>query len=124
LPLDFTRATTSIKTEHKPAQPSDIDGAWMGTLDTGMAKLRVVFHIVNTEDGLITTLDSPDQGAKGWPTTSVKREGSTLKIEAEGIKGSFEGTISADLSTIDGKWTQGGGNAAAYAEAGERSGGA
>jgi uncharacterized protein len=109
LPLDFTRAATPIKTEHKPAKPSDIDGAWMGTLDTGMAKLRVVFHIVNTEDGLIATLDSPDQGAKGLPTTSVTRNGSTLKIEAEGIKGSFEGTISADLSTIDGKWTQGGG---------------
>ncbi len=108
LPLDFTRASTPIKTEHKPAKPSDIDGAWIGTLDTGMAKLRVVFHIVNTEDGLIATLDSPDQGAKGLPTTSVKREGSTLKIEANAIKGRFEGTIAPDLSTIDGKWTQGG----------------
>src|SRR5215469_11505644 len=29
LPLEFKRATTPIKTEHKPAQPSDIDGTWM-----------------------------------------------------------------------------------------------
>jgi len=107
LPLDFVR--TPIETEHKPAKPSDIDGAWMGTLDTGMAKLRVVFHIVNTEDGLIATMDSPDQGAKGLPTTSVARNGSMLKIEAKRIGGSFEGTIAADQSTIDGKWTQGGG---------------
>jgi uncharacterized protein len=110
LPLEFKRATAPIKTEHKPAKPSDIDGAWMGTLDTGMSKLRVVFHITNTEDGLIATMDSPDQGgAKGIPTSSVTRNGTSLKIEAKGIGGVFEGKIAADLSSIDGTWTQGGG---------------
>jgi uncharacterized protein len=68
LPLDFKRGTAPVKTEHKPAKPSDIDGTWMGTLETGAVKLRVVFHLVNTEDGLIATMDSPDQGAKGLPT--------------------------------------------------------
>ena len=67
LPLDFKRATTPIKTEHKPAKPSDIDGAWMGSLDLGAVQLRVVFHIVNTEDGLIATMDSPDQDRKVCP---------------------------------------------------------
>jgi hypothetical protein len=106
LPLEFKRATQPIRTEHKPAKPSDIDGAWMGSLDTGAIKLRVVFHIVNTEDGLTATMDSPDQGAKGLPTTSVTRDGASLKIEAKGIGGVFEGKIAADLSSIDGKWTQ------------------
>src|SRR5271157_1417584 len=106
LPLEFKRATAPIKTEHKPAKPSDIDGAWMGSLDLGNVKLRVVFHIVNTEDGLIATMDSPDQGANGLPTTSVKREGSSLKIEAKGIGGVFEGKIAADLQSIDGTFTQ------------------
>jgi len=108
LPLEFKRATAPIKTEHKPAKPSDIDGNWLGTLDTGGVKLRVVFHIVNTEDGLAATMDSPDQGAKGIPTSSVTRTGSSLKIDASGINGSFAGKISADLSTIDGTWTQNG----------------
>lgn len=106
LPLEFKRATAPIKTEHKPAKPSDIDGTWSGTLDTGMAKLRVLFHIVNTEDGLVVTMDSPDQNAKGIPTSSVTRNGSVLKIEAKGISGVFEGTIAQDLNSIDGKWTQ------------------
>jgi uncharacterized protein len=106
LPLEFVRAP--IKAEPKPAKPSDIDGTWMGTLDTGAGRLRVVFHIVNPEDGLIATLDSPDQGAKGLPTTSVTRDGPTLKIEARAIGGSFQGKIAADLSSIDGDWTQGG----------------
>ena len=108
LPLEFKRATAPIKTEHKPAKPSDIDGTWMGTLDAGGMKLRVVFHIVNTEDGLTATMDSPDQGMKGMPATSVTRTGSSLKIEAKNLNGAFEGTISADLSSIDGNWTQNG----------------
>jgi hypothetical protein len=107
LPLDFKRSTSPVK-EHKPAKPSDIDGAWLGTLDTGIAKLRVVFHIVNTDDGLVATMDSLDQGVKGLPTTKTTRDGATLKIDAEKINGVFEGKISADLGSIEGNWTQGG----------------
>jgi hypothetical protein len=108
LPLEFKRTITPIKTEHKPAKPSDIDGAWLGSLDAGAVKLRVVFHIVNTEDGLTATLDSPDQGMKGLPTTSATRTSDALKIEVKSLAGLFEGKIASDLSSIDGKWTQGG----------------
>src|SRR3984885_10504610 len=106
LPLDFKRGAAPIKTEHKPAKPSDIDGTWMGSLNLGAVTLRVVFHIVNTEDGLTATMDSPDQGAKGMPTTSVTRDGAKLKIEAKAIAGVFEGAIAPDLSSIDGTFTQ------------------
>ncbi len=106
LPLSFKRAAAPVKTEHKPAKPSDIDGAWLGTLDTGAMKLRVVFHITNTEDGLIATLDSPDQGKSGIPVTSVTRKGASLTLDVKSIVGVFEGKIGSDLSTIDGSWTQ------------------
>jgi len=121
LPLEFKRAeapaksdaapakpsdAAGAKAEHKPAKPSDIDGAWMGTLDLGTIKLRVVFHIVNTADGLTATLDSPDQGASGLPTTSVTRDGASLKIDIKSIGGLFDGKIAADLSSIDGTFTQ------------------
>jgi len=106
LPLDFHRGTVSLKTEHKPAKPSDIDGDWLGTLDTGTMKLRVMFHITNTEDGLIATMDSLDQGAKGIPATTVKRDGASLKIELKQIGGAFDGKIAKNLATIDGNWAQ------------------
>jgi uncharacterized protein len=109
LPLEFKRATARVKTEHKAVSPSDIDGAWMGMLDTGAIKLRVVFHIVNTEDGLTATLDSPDQGLMGMATSSVTRDGSSLKIEVKKLGGLFEGKLASDLSSIDGNWSQGGG---------------
>jgi hypothetical protein len=110
LALDFKRAAVPVKTEHKAAKPSDIDGAWMGSLDTGAMKLRVIFHIVNTEDGLTATLDSPDQGAKGLPVTFVTRDGASLKMEAKQLGGVFEGKIAVDRSSIGGTWTQGGAN--------------
>ena len=108
LPLEFKRATAPIKTEHKAAKPTDIDGTWEGTLDTGMAKLRIVFHIGNTEDGLMATMDSPDQNVKGMPMTGVARDATSLKIEAKQIGGVYSGKIAADLQSITGTWSQGG----------------
>ena len=110
LPLDFKRGLAPAKAAHKPAKPSDIDGAWAGTLDAGGTKLRVVFHITNTADGLTATMDSPDQGAFGIPVTSVSRSGSSFKLELKKIGGAFDGKISGDLATIEGTWTQGGGS--------------
>ncbi|HWW15408.1 MAG TPA: alpha/beta fold hydrolase [Candidatus Dormibacteraeota bacterium] len=108
-PLEFKRSAAPVKPEHKLGKPSDIDGAWIGTLTLNAdIKLRVVFHIVNTEDGLMAMLDSPDQGMKGLPVTKVTRDGATLKIEIEKISATFEGKIAPDLNSIDGIFTQGG----------------
>lgn len=104
-PLEFRRGVVT-KAEHKPGKPSDIDGAWQGGIDIGQNSLRMIFHIVNTEDGLMATLDVPDQGAKDVPVTTVTRDGPALKLEMKGLGGGFEGKISPDLSTIDGTWTQ------------------
>jgi pimeloyl-ACP methyl ester carboxylesterase len=108
LPLDFKRSTTPVKTEHAPGKPSDIDGAWTGMLDTGATKLRVVFHIVNTADGLTATMDSPDQNVTGLPVTAVTRKDALLKLVLKQIGGVFEGTIDKDLGSISGTWSQGG----------------
>jgi uncharacterized protein len=102
LDLTFVRAPKTAK-----VQPSDIDGAWSGALAVGETKLRVVFHIVNTVDGLKATMDSPDQGVKGLPTSGVTRDGATLKIEVKQINGQYEGKLSDDKSTVTGSWTQG-----------------
>ncbi len=116
LPLEFKRGGAPAKnkstTEIRPAKPSDIDGAWLGTIDTGSMKLRVVFHIINTADGLTATMDSLDQGMNGLPMDSVTRDGASIKFEAKKIGGTFEGKIAADRQSIDGNWSQGGGTMA------------
>jgi hypothetical protein len=108
MPLDFKKTTTPVKIEHQPAPPSEIDGAWAGTLETpSQGKLPLVFHIKNTADGLTATLDSPEQNVKGWPATTVARKGSSVKIEMMQFSGTFQGKLNKDLSMMSGDWTQG-----------------
>ena len=106
LDLNFKRMSAALQKEQKPVPPSDIDGAWMGALDLGGVKLRMVFHITNTADGLTATADSPDQNATGMPVTAVMRNGSSLKLEMKQLGGVFDGKISEDHTTIAGSWSQ------------------
>lgn len=85
---------------------ASLDGAWLGTIDTGLLKLRVVFHVSETLRGLTATMDSLDQGARGIPVTSVTRSGSKLTLVMEQIGGSYVGEIAADGGAIRGTWSQ------------------
>jgi len=89
---------------------SDLDGAWSGTLKGGAARLRLVVHIAGTANGLVATLDSPDQGAKGIPVAEVTRSGEKLTLLVTAVMGRFEGTLSADRSSLAGTWNQGAGD--------------
>ena len=109
LPLNFKRATAKPQVAAKPGTPSDIDGTWQGTLETPMAKLRILFKIVNMENGLSATVQSPDQSPMWAPTTSVTRTGDKLSIEMKGFGATFEGKINAAKDTVNGTFTQGGG---------------
>jgi hypothetical protein len=106
LKLDFKRTAAQVTAAPKPAPPSEIDGTWLGTLDVGPTKLRVVFKIINTPDGLTAHAESPDQGPGSIPATSVKRDGNSLTIIINALQATFEGKIAADLNSIDGTFTQ------------------
>ncbi len=109
LALNFRRATAAEAAPPpapKPAPPTDIDGTWTGMLDAGATKLRILFKIVNTQDGLTAKLQSPDQSPVWVPATSVKRSGSSLTIEIKGIGATFEGKIAEGQGSIDGTFTQ------------------
>lgn len=105
LSLDLVRAQV-VQVQNRVAKPSDIDGDWEGTLDTGAATLRLVVHITRFEDGMTAKMDSPDQNAFGIPVTSIKRDGSSLRFEMKQLAGSFSGTLDTGLTTISGTWTQ------------------
>ncbi len=108
LPLNFKRAAPqpAAKPAPKPAAPSAIDGAWLGSLDTGAIKLRIVFKIVSTADGLTAQMQSPDQSPVWMTATSVTRNGDALTITLKGLGIVFEGKVAADFGTIDGTFTQ------------------
>ena len=103
--LDFKRTKAAAQGESKPAPASDIDGAWMGVVDTGGGKFRVVFHITNTANGLTATMDSPDQGAFGIPATTAECNYPDVKLTWSAIGGVYAGKMSN--GKLSGTWSQG-----------------
>ncbi|WP_374173715.1 alpha/beta hydrolase family protein [Flavobacterium tructae] len=85
----------------------EISGQWNGLLKIQGTQLQVVFHIAKTETGYISTMDSPDQGAKGIPVTKTSFENAVLKLEIAAIRGSYEGILNSN-NVIVGKLTQAG----------------
>lgn len=87
----------------------DPAGMWQGALAIGGAELRLVFHVERGADGAwAATMDSPDQGATGIPTSATAVRGDTLRVEVAGIGGVYEGVADAEGASIDGTWQQGG----------------
>lgn len=85
----------------------DISGQWNGILKVQGTQLRVVFNVTQTENGISTTLDSPDQGAKGIPTTSSSFENSVFKVTVSNLTVEYEGTLGND-NIIVGNFKQAG----------------
>lgn len=90
----------------------DITGDWQGSLKVGARELRVVMAIDKSGDGKwngsFRSIDQgPDWGA-GISIDSITLQGSNLKFAIAALRGSYEGKVGADGTSIDGTWTQGG----------------
>ena len=85
----------------------DITGQWNGALKIQGTQMRLVFNVTQSDNGFSSTMDSPDQGAKGIPTTTTSFENSILKITIANAKIEYEGTLGQD-NIIVGTFKQGG----------------
>ena len=94
---------------HAQAVPG-LDGRWEGTLDAGVAVLKIVFRVETKTDATTLLLDSPDQGANGIPTTDLKRDGQKVSFEVPAVAGGYAGTLLADGKSLEGTWSQNGMN--------------
>jgi pimeloyl-ACP methyl ester carboxylesterase len=103
--LNFTRAPAA---QAAPAAASAIDGTWLGSIDTGALKLRIAFKIVTGGDGLTAQLQSPDQSPVWLPVSSITRKEGDLNLSLPALGIVYNAKIAADLSSIDGTFTQGG----------------
>lgn len=84
----------------------EITGSWQGELDVPGMKLPLIFHIKKEGEKLVSTLDSPKQGATNIPvnTTSYTADQLTLELPALGI--SYSGKLTNE--SINGTFKQGG----------------
>ncbi len=85
----------------------DITGQWNGVLKVPGAQLSIVFHINKTTTGFSSTMDSPDQGAKGIAVKETSFENSILKLAAPNMGLEYTGVLAQD-QTIKGDFKQGG----------------
>lgn len=76
-------------------QSQDISGTWNGLLEIQGNSLRIVFHILKSDTGYSATMDSPDQGAKGIPVTTVRFSDSIVDIKVDGIGLNYQGQLSS-----------------------------
>jgi pimeloyl-ACP methyl ester carboxylesterase len=74
----------------------EVAGDWNGILKVQGQQLRLVFHISRTENGYSATMDSPDQGAKSIPVTSVSFENPVLKLAVANLGVEYEGLLGDD----------------------------
>ncbi len=91
------------------AAPPNLEGNWMGVLEAGPIRLRLVLHLNRVADGRWAgTLDSPDQNAAGIPITTVTQTNDTVAIEIASIGASYRGTLRGEGSEIMGEFRQSG----------------
>ena len=86
----------------------DVVGTWQGTLQPPQGQaLRVVAKISRENDQLKVAFYSIDQGPQPMNASTVTFDRSNLKADVPGVRGTYEGKLSADGNTITGTWTQG-----------------
>lgn len=84
-----------------------LEGSWMGPVTNRGKTIRLVINIgFNVADSAIVTIDSPDQGAKGIPTSKVTYRNDSLIVEVSRLRARFSGAIDSGLTTITGNWKQ------------------
>ena len=85
----------------------DITGQWHGVLKVQGIQLRIVFNIDQSDSGYSSTMDSPDQGAKGIPVTTTNFDNSVLLLDISNAGIQYEGTLKTENAFI-GTFKQGG----------------
>jgi len=84
----------------------EVTGSWYGSLEVQGQKLRIVFHVEEEAANFKSTMDSPDQGAKGIPMGNTTFTHDTLEISAPNLMMKFTGVLNDE--EIKGTFQQGG----------------
>lgn len=88
---------------------SKVKGSWVGKLKVQGIELTLVINVTaNDKDSLGATIDSPDQGAKGLPTSGVTLKDDSLIIRSKALMGAYKGIFNADFTRLTGTWFQNG----------------
>jgi len=83
-----------------------LEGKWRGTLNTGVAELRLLLSVDGTAGHYSGGLNSLDQDAI-IPADVIRVDGDSVHLEFKSIRGVYEGKFDAGHFALSGTWTQG-----------------
>ena len=89
-----------------PQNPPGLAGGWPGTLNTGVADLRLLLTVEKSGDHYSGKLNSIDQGGI-IPADAISVDGDAVHFEFKAVKATYDGKFDAGHTTIAGTWTQG-----------------
>lgn len=75
------------------APRAELAGTWEGTLACGDNRLRLVFRVAESDDGLAAVLDSPDQGARDLPVERVTFRPPEVLLDMPALQASYRGVL-------------------------------
>lgn len=104
--LNLKRLTWQAKVP-KPAPPTIFDGDWEGTEEEGRdLRIHFIFHIHNTEDGLMAFLDCPEEKFKGALASKVSYDQESRQLSITVFQSVFAGEMTADGKALDTSMTE------------------
>ncbi|HKF50071.1 MAG TPA: hypothetical protein VKB38_22090 [Terracidiphilus sp.] len=105
-PLNLKRLTWQAKVP-RPAPPTIFDGDWAGIeYESRGIHLHFIFHMHNTEDGLMVQLDCPEEKFKGALASKVTYDQDSREISIMLGQSLFTGKITADGKALDTSMTE------------------
>ena len=85
---------------------NEITGSWNGILKVQGMQFTIVFNISESDSGLVSTMDSPDQNTFGIPVTETKYESQNLILEVKSAGITYHGILKEGI--IEGTFKQSG----------------
>jgi hypothetical protein len=84
-----------------------LDGTWQGEVADQLGRRPLILHVSTDAKGALgATLDSPGRNAFGLPVFGFRLRGNMVEFELPAVDDTYAGTLSADGSTISGRWAQ------------------
>jgi hypothetical protein len=105
-PVNFKRRTWQVKIP-KPARPTVFDGDWAGVeYEGGGRTIHFIFHIHNTEDGLMILIDCPEEKFKGALASKVSYDQASRQLTFTSGYAVWTGKMTADGKSLDSLMTE------------------
>lgn len=86
----------------------DLAGKWIGPVEFGKFKFKLVLRIAKTPEGrLVTTIDVPEQGQKDAPVSALLFNDPEVRLEMDQFGTAYNGKLSGDKNEINGEFEEG-----------------